>query len=313
MHEQASRTNWLIFLALGLMWGSSYLFIKIAVDDFGTFTLVALRLAIGAALLWVVIRLAGQALPRERRIYGHLVVMAVVNIVIPFALITWAEQSVDSSLAAILTAPVPLFAIVIAPLFLHDEPIRVNGVIGLAVGFIGVVVLTSRDLSTAGSDLIGEIALLGAALSYASGAVYARRNMRGVPPMIPAVFQVTFALLISGTIAIVLEHPWDARPGPEAVVSIIWLGVVGSGFAYLAMFRLLASWGATRTTMVAYEIPVVGIVLGFLVLQEPIDGRLLAGTALVVGGVALVNIRFGRRRIFGRTPPAEATQVSGRT
>ena len=307
MHEMASRTQWLLFLALGLMWGSSYLFIKLAVDDFGTFTLVALRLAIGAALLWVVIRVAGQALPREPRLYGHLVVMAVVNIVIPFALITWAEQSVDSSIAAILTSAVPLFAIVIAPLFLHDEPIRVNGLIGLAVGFVGVIVLTSNDLSIAGSDVTGELALLGAALSYAIGAVYVRRNMRGVPPMIPAVFQVTFAMLIAGAIAIVLEHPWDARPDGEAIFSILWLGILGSGFAYLAMFRLLAVWGATRTTLVAYEIPVVGIVLGFLVLQEPIDGRLLLGTALVVGGVALVSSRFGRRRIFGRVPPVEAT------
>ncbi|HEX5149202.1 MAG TPA: DMT family transporter [Candidatus Limnocylindrales bacterium] len=307
MNDHASRTHWLLFLALGFMWGSSYLFIKLAVDDFGTFTLVALRLAVGAALLWIVIRMAGQALPRERRIYGHLVVMAVVNIVIPFALITWAEQSVDSSLAAILTSAVPLFAIVIAPLFLHDEPIRVNGVVGLAVGFVGVVVLTSNDLSVAGSDLSGEFALLGAALSYAVGAVYARRNMRGVPPMIPAVFQVTFAMLIAGTVALVLEHPWDARPDGEAVFSILWLGILGSGFAYLAMFRLLAAWGATRTTLVAYEIPVVGIVLGFLVLQEPIDVRLLIGTGLVVGGVALVNSRFGRKRLFGRVPPVEAT------
>lgn len=307
MAEPASRTNWLIFLALGLMWGSSYLFIKLAVDDFGTFSLVALRLAIGAALLWIVIRVAGQALPREPRLYGHLVVMAVVNIVIPFALITWAEQSVDSSIAAILTSAVPLFAIVIAPLFLHDEPVRVNGVVGLGVGFVGVVVLTSHDLTIPDADLTGELALLGAALSYAIGAVYARRNMRGVPPMIPAVFQVTFALLIAGAIAIVLERPWEARPDAEAVFSIVWLGVVGSGLAYLAMFRLLASWGATRTTMVAYEIPIVGIILGFLVLQEPIDGRLLVGTALVVGGVALVNSPFGRRRIFGRVPPVEAT------
>jgi drug/metabolite transporter (DMT)-like permease len=289
------------------MWGSSYLFIKLAVDDFGTFTLVALRLLVGAALLWVVLRVAGQKVPRERRIYGHLVVMAIVNIVIPFALITWAEKSVDSSIAAILTSAVPLFAIIIAPLFLHDEPIRVNGLIGLGVGFIGVVVLTSRDLSTSGSDITGEIALLGAALSYAVGAVYARHNMRGVPPMIPAVFQVTFALLIAGTIAILFEHPWDSRPDLQAIFSIVWLGLLGSGLAYLAMFRLLASWGATRTTLVAYEIPVVGIVLGFLVLQEPIDGRLLVGTALVIGGVALVNSRFGRRRLFGRVPPAEAT------
>ena len=109
--------------------------------------------------------------------------MAVVNIVIPFALITWAERSVDSSIAAILTSAVPLFAIVIAPLFLPDEPIRVNGVFGLLIGFVGVVILTSRGLgSGTGSDITGEIALLGAALSYAVGAVYSRRNMRGVRP-----------------------------------------------------------------------------------------------------------------------------------
>jgi drug/metabolite transporter (DMT)-like permease len=303
MTEPTNRSQWLVFLALGFMWGSSYLFIKLAVDDFGTFTLVALRLAVGAALLWVVIRLAGQELPRERRIYGHLLVMACVNIVIPFALITWAERSVDSSIAAILTAAVPLFAIVIAPLILHDEPIRLNGVAGLAIGFVGVVVLTSRNLGSTGSDISGEIALLGAALSYAVGAVYSRHNMRGVRPMIPAVFQVTFAMLIAGTVAIVFEHPWDARPDGQAVFSIAWLGLLGSGIAYLANFRLLAAWGATRTTLVAYVIPVVGIVLGFLVLNEPVDVRLLVGTGLVVGGVALVNSRFGRRRLFGRVPP----------
>jgi len=308
MANQASRSEWLVFLALGFMWGSSYLFIKLAVEDFGTFTLVALRLAVGAATLWIVMRLAGQELPRERRLYGHLLVMACINIVIPFALITWAERSVDSSIAAILTAAVPLFAIVIAPLVLHDEPIRLNGLAGLAIGFLGVVVLTSRDLGTAGSDITGELALLGSALSYAVGAVYSRHNMRGVRPMIPAVFQVTFAMLIAGTIAIIFEHPWDARPDAQAIFSIAWLGLLGSGLAYLANFRLLASWGATRTTLVAYVIPVVGIILGFLVLNEPIDVRLLIGTGFVVGGVALVSSRFGRRRLFGRVPPpVEAT------
>jgi drug/metabolite transporter (DMT)-like permease len=303
MSDPNSRTTWLLFIALGFMWGSSYLFIKLAVDDFGTFTLVALRLAVGAALLWVAIRLARQELPREPRLYGHLVVMAIVNIVIPFALITWAEQTVDSSLAAILTSAVPLFAIIIAPLFLHDEPIRVNGVVGLIVGFVGVVVLTSNELAIGSGDLSGEIALLGAALSYAIGAVYARRNMRGVPPMIPAVFQVTFAFLISGAVAVLFESPWEARPDVEAVFSILWLGILGSGFAYLALFRILAVWGATRTTLVAYEIPVWGILLGFLVLNEPIDLRVLIGTGLVVGGVALVNSKFGRRQLYGRVPP----------
>lgn len=307
MSERANRTVWLVWLALGFMWGSSYLFIKIAVDDFGTFTLIALRLLIGAVFLWGVVLLARQELPRGRRIYGHLLVMACINIAIPFALITWAERSVDSSIAAILTSAVPLFVIIIAPFFLPDEPIRVNGIAGLLVGFVGVVVLTSRGLATgSSSDALGELALLGAALSYALGGIYSRRNVRGLRPMIPAVFQVTFALLITGTIALLFEHPWTVTPDAQAIFAIVWLGLLGSGLAYLAFFHVLSHWGATRTSMVAYMIPVVGIVLGVLVLNEPIDPRLIAGTALVVGGVALVNSRFGRRRIFGRVPPVEA-------
>ncbi len=306
MTDRSSQIDWLIFLLLGLFWGSSYLFIKLAVDDFGTFTLVALRLIVGAILLWLVIRIAGQRLPRDRRLYGHLVVMSIINITIPFLLITWAEQSVESSLAAILTSPVPLFAIVLSAIFLPDEPMRVNGLIGLVVGFIGVVIITSRGLTGTGSSVVGQIALLGAALSYAAGAVYSRRNVRGVPPMIPAVFQVTFAAVIVGVCAILLERPWEARPDAVAVFSILWLGILGSGVAYLILFRLFAHWGATRTTLVAYLLPIVGIVLGYLVLQEPVDARLLVGTALVIAGVALVNSRFGRRRVFGRAPAAPA-------
>jgi len=306
MTARSNRIDWLVFFALGFIWGSSYLFIKLAVDDFGTFTLVALRLVVGALLLWSVVRIAKQPLPRERRIYGHLLVMAVINITIPFLLITWAEQSVESSLAAILTSPVPLFAIVLSSVFLADEPMRVNGVVGLIVGFIGVVIITSRGLTGEGSSVTGELALLGAAFSYACGAVYSRRNVRGLPPMIPAVFQVTFAAIITGVIALLIEEPWTAQPDAEAIFSILWLGILGSGLAYLFVFRLFAAWGATRTTLVAYLIPVVGIVLGYLVLEEPVDARIILGTALVIAGVGLVNSRFGRRRLFGRTP-VEAT------
>ena len=302
----AARIDWLIFFGLGFIWGSSYLFIKLAVDDFGTFSLVAGRLFIGAALLWTVVLIARQPLPRERKTYGHLLVMGIINITIPFLLITWAEQSVESSLAAILTSPVPLFAIVLSALFLPDEPMRINGLVGLIVGFIGVVIITSRGLTGSGSSVAGEIALLGAALSYAAGAVYSRRNVRGLAPMVPAVFQVTFALLITGTIALLFEHPWTATPDTQALFAILWLGLLGSGVAYLFVFRLFAHWGATRTTLVAYLLPVVGIVLGYVFLQEPVDGRLIIGTALVIAGVGLVNSRFGRRRVFGRGPVVEA-------
>jgi drug/metabolite transporter (DMT)-like permease len=292
------------------MWGSSYLFIKLAVDSFGTFTLIALRLLIGGAFLWAVLRISRTPIPRDRRAYLHLFVMSIINIAIPFGLITWAEQSVDSALAAILNSTVPLFVIVIAPLFLPDEPIRLNGVLGLMIGFIGVILIVSPGLSEAAGTLPGQVALLGSSFSYAWGNVYARRNVRGLPPLIPAVFQVSFALLIVGALAIVLERPWEtSNPDAEAWFSVVWLGILGSGMAYLAYFRLLSAWGATRTALVAYLLPVVGIVLGYLVLQEPIDITLVGGTALVIAGVALVNGRWGRRRLFAAAAPVEPVQA----
>jgi len=311
MTGRATRLEWLTFFALGFMWGSSYLFIKIAVDSFGTFTLIALRLLIGAAFLWVAFRLNGTSLPRERRIYGHLIVMALINITIPFGLITWAEQSVDSALAAILNATVPLFVIVIAPMFLPDEPIRLNGVVGLAVGFIGVVLLVSPGLVNATGDLAGSVALIGSSLAYALGNVYNRRNVRGLPPLVPAVFQVTFALVIVSVLALVLERPWEtAHPDAGAWFSVVWLGIFGSGLAYVLYFRLLGRWGATRTALVAYLLPVYGIVLGFLVLQEHVDVTLILGTALVIAGVALVNSPWGQRRLFGSAAPVPPVETA---
>ena len=124
--------------------------------------------------------------------------------------------------------------------------------------------------------------------------------------MIPAVFQVTFAAIITGVIALLFEHPWTATPDAEAIFSILWLGILGSGLAYLLVFRLFPHWGATRTTLVAYLIPVVGIVLGYLVLAGADRRADHLGTALVIAGIGLVNSRFGRRRLFGRVPPVEA-------
>jgi drug/metabolite transporter (DMT)-like permease len=290
------------------MWGSSYLFIRIGVDEgLRPLTLIMLRLLFGSLLLIGVFIVARPALPTSRRTYGHLLVMALLSIVIPFWLITYSEQTVDSSVASILNSTVPLFTIVIAPLFLHDEHITVNRIAGLAVGFAGVIILTSGDLGgsgTSGGLSLGIVALLLSAVSYAVGAIYARRNARGLSPMTIALFQVLFALTITTTLAFTIESPLTASVTPQALFSVVWLGLFGSGLAYLLYFRLLGDWGPTRTSLVAYLLPVWGIALGVAVLEEPVDARVLLGTALIVGGVALVNARFGARRLFGRSAPA---------
>jgi drug/metabolite transporter (DMT)-like permease len=302
MSNRGARIDWIIFLALGFFWGSSYLFIKIGVDHgLEPFTLIMFRLAIGAVLLASVVAWFREPLPRDPRMYGHLFVMGVVNIAIPFSLITFAEKAVDSSLAAVINGAVPLFVIVIAAIFLRGEQITVNRLVGLVVGFVGVAVLVGLDLTNLGSaDAVGELALVGATISYAIGAVYARAHIHGLRPMIPALFQVFFGLLVVSVLAVVTEHPFAAVPAPEALFAIFWLGLLGSGLAYLCFFRILQRWGATRTSLVAYLLPVFGIALGALVLSEPIAPSTLLGTILVIGGIALVNSRYGTRPLFSR-------------
>ena len=149
--ERTNRLNWLIFLATGTMWGSSYLFIKLGVATLTPLTLVALRLGVGAALLVAVLIATRQPLPRNPRIYGHFAVMSIFSVVLPFSLISWSEQSVSSSLASILSGTVPLFVIVFASLFLRDESFTFNRLVGLAVGFGGVVLIANPGaLSGAG-------------------------------------------------------------------------------------------------------------------------------------------------------------------
>src|SRR6185369_13698656 len=162
MTTRSTRLDWLIFIVLGFFWGSSYLFIKIGVDHgLQPFTLIMFRLLIGLILLAAVVAIARERLPRDPRMYGHLFVMGVINIAIPFSLITYAEQTVDSSLAAVINGAVPLFVIVIAALFLKGETVTINRVAGLIVGFIGVAVLVGLDVTDLGSaNTLGELALI---------------------------------------------------------------------------------------------------------------------------------------------------------
>ncbi len=290
--------EWIAFAALGLIWGSSFLWIKIAVGETGPFTLVAFRLLFGALGLAAIMLLKRQPLPRDRRTWLAYGFMGLVNSALPFVLITWAEQYIDSSLASILNGTVPLFTIVIAHFWLQDEKITAGRLGGLLLGFVGIVVLVSRDLDPAvfsgaltGLGLLGQLAMLVAVISYATAITFSRRYLRNQPPVLQAGLVVIIADALVWGVTPVVERPLNLPDTALAWFAIVWLGVLGSCVAYLLFFYLINAWGPTRASLVTYVFPVVGLVLGIIFLREPADWRLLAGSLLIVAALAVVNLK----------------------
>ncbi len=285
--------EWGAFWLLGAIWGSSFLWIKIAVGEIGPATLAAIRLLFGLMGLLLVMRLQRQPFPRTAAYLPAYLFMGVFNTAIPFIVIPWGETRIDSGLAAILNATVPLFTIVIAHFWLSDERITATRLAGLLVGFSGVVVLMSRDLGLEGitRSVWGQLAVLVASVSYALAATFSRRHLRGHPPLLQATMVVLFADILTWLSALGGERPLRLPALPVTWVALAWLGLLGSCAAYLLYFYLLNAWGPTRASLVTYVFPVIGLLLGVVFLNERADWRLLAGAVLVVAGIAVVNFR----------------------
>ncbi len=306
MTSGISRLDWALFFVLATVWGGSYLFIKIGIESLSPLTLVACRLGIATVTLGLVLGLARERLPRERGTYARLIVMACLNIVIPFSLIAWGERYLDSGLAAVLQAITPLFTLVFAALALDDERISPSRLAGLAVGFGGVVVLVSHSIGSPAGDQawLGDVALIGSSVSYGAGNVFVRSQMRGLRPMVPAFFQVSIAFLIIAPLAIIFEAPLRLPSRPEAIFAVLELGLLGSALAYLIYFRLVHRLGPTRLSLITYLMPIVGVSLGVVVLGEAFDARVFLAGGLILAGVALVNVPLDRLR-RRRGPPLE--------
>lgn len=285
--------EWGAFGLLGLVWGSSFLWIKIAVQEIGPFTLVAFRLLFGVLGLLVVAAIRRPTFPREARTWRVLLFLGLINTALPFVLISWGEQYIDSAVASILNGTVPLFTLVIAHLFLHDDRITAARVLGLITGFAGVVVLMSRDLDPEGlrGNLLGQAAVLAAAISYAVASVYARRNLRGVQPLVQALVPLLSADAAAWLAVPLTEWPFQLPALPMTWLALLWLGLLGSCLAYLLYFYLLHAVGPTRATMVTYVFPVVGLVLGVIFLGERADWNLVVGALLISASIGVVNWR----------------------
>nr|BAL52564.1 hypothetical conserved protein [uncultured prokaryote] len=277
---------------LGTIWGSSYLFIKIAVGGVPPLALVEVRLLLGAAVLLVVRWWARQAWP-ACRVWPHLVVMAVIGNVVPFLLIAWSEQHIDSGLASVLNATTPFFTVVFAVLAFRTESLTVAKTAGLVLGFLGVAVLSGADLAavrTASAQ--AELAVLASSACYGLGFAYARRFLRGAPLALAA-SQIAVAAVLLLPPSLVLVDRATLQPSGSAVLAVAVLGVLGSGLAYVLYYRLIGSAGAVVASLATYLMPPVGVTLGWLVLGEPVGWRLLAGVVLILAGMAAVQGRSG--------------------
>ena len=287
--------QWALFGTLGLVWGSSFLWIKIGVQEMGPITLMALRTLTGVLGLTLVVAFSRPVFPKSRRTWLVMLLLGITNTAIPFTLISWGEQYIDSSVASILNGTVPLFTVVIAHLSLHDDRMTIYRVLGLVTGFAGVVVLVSRNLGPGGfgGNVLGQLAVLLAAISYALSSVFARRNLRDVDSMVQAFIPLASASAATWLGALVLESPVRLPTLPITWLAVAWLGLLGSCIAYLIFYYLVHAIGPTRTTMVTYVFPVVGPILGIAFLGEKGDGRLALGAGLVAAGMWFANLRRG--------------------
>ena len=293
--------DWGAFLLLGSIWGSSFLWIKIAVADVSPATLAAFRLLFGLFGLLIVVRLTRQRFTTLHTHWPAYLFMGFFNTAFPFILINWAETRIDSALAAILNATTPLFAFIIAHFWQADEKMTPTRTAGLITGFAGVVVLVSREFGPAGvqGNLWGQIAMLVASMSYALTANFSRRHLRGHPPLVQATMVVLFADAMTWAVALTTDRPFGPPSSALTWFALAWLGLLGSCVAYLLYFYLLNTVGAGRSSLVTFIFPVIGLLLGVIFLNEVADWRLIVGSALVVGGIAVVN-----RPARGRTVPA---------
>lgn len=280
---------WLMFLAM--LWGPSFLFIKVTVAEIPPLTLVMGRVGIAALLLYLILRLRGHNLPRLGQIWGHFAVMGFFVNALPFVLFSWGEQYIDSALAAILNGTTPLFTIVLAHFFLADDRVTSTKLTGVLLGLAGLVLLIGPSfVGGLQATTWGLLAVAVAAASYGIGMVYARKNLRNLPPLIGPTAQLIMATLYILPLALVIERPFELSMPPWSVIgSWLALAVLGTALAFVVYYRLMEQTSATYLSMVTYLVPLFGLTLGVVILDEQLTWNAYVGCGLILLGVMVVN------------------------
>jgi len=265
------------------------MWIKIAMREVGPLTLVAFRALFGLLFCVVVILFQRAALPRTFREWFPLLVVGLTNIAIPFFLISWGELHIDSAVASILDATVPLFTILIAHFLLQDDKITLPKTLGLILGFLGIVILMSKDMGASSSSLLGQAAVIVASIFYAISAIYIRKTTVDTPGIVRSAGPLVSATATMWLGTLIFESPVQIPQLGITWVALLFMGVLGSGLAFVMAFYLIHEIGPTRTTMVTYLFPLGGVILGVTFLHEQLTWQVIAGAIIIIASLVIAN------------------------
>ncbi len=299
------KRAWIYFWLLTVIWGSSFLFMRIVVEQLPPAQLAFTRIGIAAICMNVVLFATGRRYPRDAKTLGALVLLGLVNTGLPFFLLAWGEQpgKVESGMTSVLQASTPVFALIIAHFTFADERITPIKIMGIALSFVGIIVLTSRSASGAdagapvSSDISGVIAILIASLCYGIGTSFSRKMLkdRGIETIVVATVSMTAAAVSTFILMYLLPLIGERAPVSYSSLTsdvLLWtvtLGLLNTFIAYLMFYNVIAGLGASRAAMVTYAVPIVAVTLGAIFLNELIDARLILGSALILAGISIVN------------------------
>ena len=288
--------SWILLIVLGAIWGGSFLFAKVAVAEIPPFVLVFLRVSSACAVLLAVLwyqRLLGQF---TLALAGPFLIMGFLNNAVPFSLLFLGQTEIGAGLASILNATTPVFTVIVASVLTRQETLRTNRVAGVLLGVAGVAIMLSSSLSGVASDPFwAQLSCLGAAVSYACAATYARR-FKSVQPQIAATGQLLGSSLLMLPIALLSANGWSVTdPSQTDWLNVLALGVLATALAYLIYFKLLAEAGATNASLVTLIVPASALFFGWLILGENLSTLQLAGFAVLLLGLVVLDGRILQR------------------
>ncbi|PWR14703.1 EamA family transporter [Micromonospora sicca] len=318
--DRAAVRSWLPgFLALAAIWGSSFLFIKVGIEELHPLHLTLYRVATGAVTLLVVLALLRDRLPREPRVWAHLFVVAAFGVAVPFTLFGFGEQRVESMLAGIWNATTPLIVLPLAVLVFRTERLTARRAVGLGLGFLGVLVVLGVWEGVGGAHFTGQLMCLGAAACYGVAIPYQKKFIAGSSY---SGLSLSAAQLLVAALQLAVVAPLVAGAPPvptglpvEVVASVLALGALGTGLAFVINLRNIRAAGASTASTVTYLIPVFAVLVGAVVLDERLNWHQPVGALIVLVGVAVAQGLLGRRKptpVSAGTPAVPAAEPAAR-